>query len=154
MRFLLWWIPFWSCLTLSDSRCPTDILVMYRMVLHTEWSEEKFPKQYPEWRPPAQWSVVVVQKERTSFFKGVCTVYFLLYSQANNTYKCCTIFSEETPWGCGSPVVKVSDHVRHVMRSSPVPLKTRRIGQRSTLNLSRAETSSRWCGVVGEGVPA
>ncbi|GFV47150.1 uncharacterized protein TNCV_2322951 [Trichonephila clavipes] len=32
-------------------------------------------------------------------------------------------------------------------RSSPIPLKTRRVGQRCTLNLSRAETSSRWCGV-------
>ncbi|GFY01448.1 tigger transposable element-derived protein 1 [Trichonephila clavipes] len=50
--------------------------------------------------------------------------------------------------GCGSPVVKVSNHDRHVMSSIPVPLKTRRVGQRCTLNLSRAETSSRWCGVV------
>ncbi|GFV10617.1 uncharacterized protein TNCV_2122681 [Trichonephila clavipes] len=33
-----------------------------------------------------------------------------------------------------------------VTSSSPVPLKTRRVGQRCTLNLSRAETSSR--GVV------
>ncbi|GFY05907.1 hypothetical protein TNCV_4405721 [Trichonephila clavipes] len=49
--------------------------------------------------------------------------------------------------GYGGPVVKVSDHGRHVRSSSPVPLKTRRVGQRSTLNLSRAETSSRWCGV-------
>ncbi|GFX79853.1 uncharacterized protein TNCV_4981651 [Trichonephila clavipes] len=48
--------------------------------------------------------------------------------------------------GCGNPVVKVSDHGRHVMSSSPVPLKTLRAGQRCTLNLSRAETSSRWCG--------
>ncbi|GFW74041.1 hypothetical protein TNCV_545651 [Trichonephila clavipes] len=31
-------------------------------------------------------------------------------------------------WGCGSPVVKVSDHGRHVMSSSPVPRKTRRVG--------------------------
>ncbi|GFT05660.1 tigger transposable element-derived protein 4 [Trichonephila clavipes] len=31
---------------------------------------------------------------------------------------------------------------------SPVPLKTHRVGQRCTLNLSKAETSSRWCGVV------
>ncbi|GFX83823.1 hypothetical protein TNCV_350871 [Trichonephila clavipes] len=45
--------------------------------------------------------------------------------------------------GCGSPVVKVSNHGRHVMSSIPVPLKTRRVGQRCTLNLSRAETSSR-----------
>ncbi|GFT41431.1 retrovirus-related Pol polyprotein from transposon TNT 1-94 [Trichonephila clavipes] len=35
-----------------------------------------------------------------------------------------------------------------VTSSSPVPLKTRRVGQRCTRNLSRAETSSRWCGVV------
>ncbi|GFX26866.1 uncharacterized protein TNCV_1840381 [Trichonephila clavipes] len=35
-----------------------------------------------------------------------------------------------------------------ITSSSPVPLKTRRVGKRSTLNLSRAETSSRWCGVV------
>ncbi|GFW99955.1 gag_pre-integrs domain-containing protein [Trichonephila clavipes] len=35
-----------------------------------------------------------------------------------------------------------------VTGSSPVPLKSRRVGQRCTLNLSRAETSSRWCGVV------
>ncbi|GFV92800.1 uncharacterized protein TNCV_1346511 [Trichonephila clavipes] len=35
-----------------------------------------------------------------------------------------------------------------VTSSSPVPLKTRRVGQRCTLNLSRAETSSRWSGVV------
>ncbi|GFT16705.1 uncharacterized protein TNCV_1333251 [Trichonephila clavipes] len=32
--------------------------------------------------------------------------------------------------------------------SSTVPLKTHRVGQRCTLNLSRAETSFRWCGVV------
>ncbi|GFT87733.1 hypothetical protein TNCV_4000861 [Trichonephila clavipes] len=50
--------------------------------------------------------------------------------------------------GCGSPVVNVSDHGRHVMSSSPVPLKTRRVGQRCTLNLSRAQMSSRRCGVV------
>ncbi|GFX45118.1 uncharacterized protein TNCV_3431661 [Trichonephila clavipes] len=35
-----------------------------------------------------------------------------------------------------------------VTSSSPVPLKTHRIGKRCTLNLSRAQTSSRWCSVV------
>ncbi|GFV69442.1 uncharacterized protein TNCV_2778571 [Trichonephila clavipes] len=35
-----------------------------------------------------------------------------------------------------------------VTSSSPVPLKTRYVGQRCMLNLSRAETSTRWCGVV------
>ncbi|GFV17625.1 hypothetical protein TNCV_4406611 [Trichonephila clavipes] len=48
--------------------------------------------------------------------------------------------------GCGSPVVKISDHDRHVMSSSPVPLMTRRVEERCTLNLSRVQTSSRWCG--------
>ncbi|GFX85965.1 hypothetical protein TNCV_2473671 [Trichonephila clavipes] len=51
-------------------------------------------------------------------------------------------------WGNGSPVVKVSDHVRHVMSSSPVPLKTRHVEKRCTLNMLRAQMSSRWCGVV------
>ncbi|GFV42949.1 uncharacterized protein TNCV_629621 [Trichonephila clavipes] len=51
--------------------------------------------------------------------------------------------------GCGSLVVKVTDHGRHVMNSSPVPLKTRRVNERSTLNLSRVQTSSRLCGVLG-----
>ncbi|GFS51270.1 uncharacterized protein TNCV_3533372 [Trichonephila clavipes] len=41
------------------------------------------------------------------------------------------------------------------MRSSPVTLKTRRVGERCMLNLSRAQTSSHWCGVVvRRGVPA
>ncbi|GFY23460.1 uncharacterized protein TNCV_3941521 [Trichonephila clavipes] len=34
------------------------------------------------------------------------------------------------------------------MSSSPVPLKTRLVGERCTLNLSRAQTSSLWYGVV------
>ncbi|GFY11694.1 uncharacterized protein TNCV_1528871 [Trichonephila clavipes] len=38
-----------------------------------------------------------------------------------------------------------------VTGSSPVPLKTRRVGQRCTLNLSRAETSSRVGVVVRRG---
>ncbi|GFW75094.1 uncharacterized protein TNCV_447991 [Trichonephila clavipes] len=58
-------------------------------------------------------------------------------------------------WGCGSPVVKISDHGRHVMSLSPVPLKIHRVRKRCTINLSRAQTSPRWCGVVvrREGVP-
>ncbi|GFW21882.1 uncharacterized protein TNCV_1236071 [Trichonephila clavipes] len=48
----------------------------------------------------------------------------------------------------GSLVVKVSDRDWRVISSSPVPQKTRRVGERCTLNLLRAETSFRWCGVV------
>ncbi|GFU71263.1 hypothetical protein TNCV_3782481 [Trichonephila clavipes] len=41
------------------------------------------------------------------------------------------------------------------MSLSPVPLKTRRVGTPSTLNLSRAQRSSQWCDVVARrGVSA
>ncbi|GFV84005.1 uncharacterized protein TNCV_1480071 [Trichonephila clavipes] len=64
---------------------------------------------------------------------------------------------------CWHMVAAVAEWYRYrivagfVTSSSPVPLKTRRVGQRCTLKLSRAETSSRWCGVVvrrGVVVPA
>ncbi|GFS84795.1 hypothetical protein TNCV_2956911 [Trichonephila clavipes] len=45
-------------------------------------------------------------------------------------------------------LVKVSDHGMHAMSSSPVPIKTRDVGERCTLNLSRAKTSSFWCDLV------
>ncbi|GFS61310.1 hypothetical protein TNCV_3105261 [Trichonephila clavipes] len=48
--------------------------------------------------------------------------------------------------GRGSLVVKVSDRGLLVSSSSPVPLKSRRVGKRCTLNLSRAQTSFCWCG--------
>ncbi|GFS59967.1 uncharacterized protein TNCV_3957601 [Trichonephila clavipes] len=41
-----------------------------------------------------------------------------------------------------------------VTSSSPVPLKTSRIGEQCTVNLSRAETSSRWCSVIVRRVDA
>ncbi|GFW19628.1 uncharacterized protein TNCV_1605191 [Trichonephila clavipes] len=50
--------------------------------------------------------------------------------------------------GHGSLVVKVLDRGWRVMSSSRVPLKTRRVGERFTLNLLRAQTSSHWCGEV------
>ncbi|GFW01378.1 uncharacterized protein TNCV_5030301 [Trichonephila clavipes] len=56
--------------------------------------------------------------------------------------------------GRGSLVVKVSDRGWHVTSSSPVPLKTRLVGERCPLNLSRAQTSSRWCGSSERGMPA
>ncbi|GFV33711.1 uncharacterized protein TNCV_4568261 [Trichonephila clavipes] len=49
--------------------------------------------------------------------------------------------------GHGS-LVKVSDRDWQVTSSSPVSLKTRFVGKRCTLNLSRTQMSSRWCGVV------
>ncbi|GFU55161.1 hypothetical protein TNCV_426651 [Trichonephila clavipes] len=52
------------------------------------------------------------------------------------------------PGGRDKLVVKVSDRDWHVTSSSLVPLKTRCVGEQCTLNLSRAQTSSRWCDMV------
>ncbi|GFV40813.1 hypothetical protein TNCV_2590601 [Trichonephila clavipes] len=52
------------------------------------------------------------------------------------------------PGGRGSLVVKALDRGWRVMSSSRVPIKTCSAGQSSTLNLSRAQTSSHCCGVV------
>ncbi|GFV56742.1 hypothetical protein TNCV_2539441 [Trichonephila clavipes] len=43
---------------------------------------------------------------------------------------------------------KVSDRGWHVTSSSPVSTKTHHVGKRCMLNLSRAQASSCWCGVV------
>ncbi|GFX02740.1 hypothetical protein TNCV_2011841 [Trichonephila clavipes] len=57
-------------------------------------------------------------------------------------------FVHRSERGRGSLEVKASDHGWRVMSSRPVPLKTRRVGERYTLNLSRAQTSYGWCGVI------
>ncbi|GFV00974.1 hypothetical protein TNCV_1387881 [Trichonephila clavipes] len=85
------------------------------------------------------WRGVVVWRGGASsgvVLKMTRSITFVLLS--SGTFKC----------GCGSRVVKVSDHGWFVTNSSPLPLKTRRIGERCTLDLSRAQTSSSWCGAV------
>ncbi|GFY12196.1 hypothetical protein TNCV_4934851 [Trichonephila clavipes] len=52
--------------------------------------------------------------------------------------------------GRGSKVVKVLNHGCLVTCLWPVPLKTRGVGELYNLNLSRAQTSSRRCGVEVE----
>lgn len=46
-----------STASLSE-QCQPDKLTVYKVVLHTFWSRDVFPKHYPDWRPPAQWSKV------------------------------------------------------------------------------------------------
>lgn len=41
-----------------QNNCDPATMVVYRMSLVTNWTEELFPKSYPKWRPPAQWSQV------------------------------------------------------------------------------------------------
>ncbi|XP_043237860.1 uncharacterized protein LOC122389680 [Amphibalanus amphitrite] len=40
----------------SAASCSPDQLVTYRLDIETHWSKQRFPKQYPIWRPPAQFS--------------------------------------------------------------------------------------------------
>lgn len=50
----------------ANSSCPQDQLAVYKMIFNTEWSRERFPKQYPEWRPNAQWSKVIGETHNDS----------------------------------------------------------------------------------------
>ncbi|GFV08066.1 hypothetical protein TNCV_1046951 [Trichonephila clavipes] len=50
---------------------------------------------------------------------------------------------------CSCLVVKVLDCDGLVTRSSPVPLKTSRVGEQCTINRRRAQTSSHSCVVAG-----
>lgn len=43
----------------SRTRCNADGLATYRLEFHAEWSRRSFPKMYPLYRPPAQWSKLV-----------------------------------------------------------------------------------------------
>ena len=43
----------------TDDACQSNRLVVYKVIFNTYWDRKKFPKQYPEWRPPAQWSKLV-----------------------------------------------------------------------------------------------
>lgn len=47
--------------------CQPDKLTVYKVVLHTFWSRDKFPKHYPDWRPPAQWTKVFGRSHDKSF---------------------------------------------------------------------------------------
>ncbi|KAK3919682.1 Spondin-2 [Frankliniella fusca] len=50
----------------EGAACQPDKLTVYKMVMHTFWSRDRFPKHYPDWRPPAQWSKVIGPHPRTS----------------------------------------------------------------------------------------
>lgn len=42
-----------------ESQCSPEKLVAYNVVMKTYWDRGLFPKHYPEFRPPAQWSKLV-----------------------------------------------------------------------------------------------
>jgi len=43
----------------NSSECSSSRLVLYKVIFKGNWNRKSFPRQYPEWRPPAQWSKVV-----------------------------------------------------------------------------------------------
>ncbi|XP_022909736.1 spondin-1 [Onthophagus taurus] len=47
--------------------CQPDKLTVYKVILHTFWSRDKFPKHFPDWRPTAQWSKVIGRSHDKSF---------------------------------------------------------------------------------------
>ena len=51
----------------GQSNCDHDTLSVYKLVLETHWTEERFPKQYPLWRPPAQWSKTIGYTHDSNF---------------------------------------------------------------------------------------
>ncbi|GFV82026.1 hypothetical protein TNCV_3152241 [Trichonephila clavipes] len=101
------------------------------------WAESR-AQGTGEYFPPLQFHAEIVEVEIGS------VVIYRPLGEFRRAKSYCHLYGaqDQRQAVCGSPVDKVSDHGRHVMSSRPVPLSIRRIGQRFTLNLSRAETSS------------
>ncbi|XP_055626120.1 spondin-2 [Toxorhynchites rutilus septentrionalis] len=51
----------------SESCGDSEALVSYQIHLVTNWSKNLFPKHYPEFRPPPQWSMTYGQTHNASF---------------------------------------------------------------------------------------
>ncbi|XP_066939232.1 spondin-2-like [Macrobrachium rosenbergii] len=65
--FLLAAVLLQVCQGAVGSTCDPHVLTVYKVLVQTFWSRDVFPKQYPEWRPPAQWSKVVGRSHDPSF---------------------------------------------------------------------------------------
>ena len=56
----------------NNMKCQSTKLVVYKVTFATFWDQDKFPKQYPEWRPPAQWSKLIGKTNITFLFDLIC----------------------------------------------------------------------------------
>uniref|UniRef100_A0A0A1X8F0 Spondin-2 n=1 Tax=Zeugodacus cucurbitae TaxID=28588 RepID=A0A0A1X8F0_ZEUCU len=52
---------------LPVSGCQLDRLAVYKVVLHTYWTRDLFPKHYPDWRPTAQWTRTLGRTHDSSY---------------------------------------------------------------------------------------
>ena len=49
--------------------CEPGLVAVYNVSLVTHWDPASYPKQFPTWRPPAQWSQVTTTKCIFGHFK-------------------------------------------------------------------------------------
>lgn len=55
-------VPTWKiCAGFQNTpnKCKETQVVLYNLKFEARWTKEDFPKQYPERRPPAQWSNLI-----------------------------------------------------------------------------------------------
>ncbi|XP_029448586.1 spondin-2 [Rhinatrema bivittatum] len=58
-----------SCLPVGeDSICTAEEIAKYSLVFTGKWSETAFPKQYPLYRPPAQWSSLLGVSHSSDYY--------------------------------------------------------------------------------------
>ncbi|XP_063223085.1 uncharacterized protein LOC134531320 [Bacillus rossius redtenbacheri] len=67
MRALLVLLSAAAVASCWGQACPPAGLVVYKVVLHTFWTRDRFPKHYPDWRPAAQWSRLVGRSHDASY---------------------------------------------------------------------------------------
>ncbi|KAG9479496.1 hypothetical protein GDO78_011502 [Eleutherodactylus coqui] len=66
-------VGYSSCLPLSeDPICTAEEIAKYRIVFTGRWSQTAFPKQYPLYRPPAQWSSLLGKSLLHAMENGIC----------------------------------------------------------------------------------
>ncbi|KAJ9576546.1 hypothetical protein L9F63_025558, partial [Diploptera punctata] len=46
-------------INIVSDNCEANKLTVYKVILQTFWTRDQFPKHYPDWRPPAQWSRII-----------------------------------------------------------------------------------------------
>lgn len=76
-------IPLMDGAVLQSESCNSEALVFYRIRLQTSWSRQLFPKHYPEFRPPPQWSMTYGKGWVFVGSTGVCGTI------GNCTFLCC-----------------------------------------------------------------
>ena len=58
----------------GNDKCSTSSVAEYKLTFYGAWSKEKFPRMYPRYRPPAQWSKLVGESGRTLCLPTVLSI--------------------------------------------------------------------------------